>query len=99
MILMMVMFLNYSIYAIITNVTSCNYNPNNLKPPYDIQNYIDIMSSWVFQVSLQANIACSAEPRTYEIQCWLGVAFIVLTAIVLIPLKYRKYKACLHMEK
>ena len=93
------MFFTYSLYAIISNAKSCNYDSNNLQDPYRTEEYIGIMSSWVFQVSLQANLSCSTDTKTYELQCWLGVLFIILTGVVIIALKYRKFRACLILKQ
>lgn len=98
MVLLFVMFFIYSLYAIISNVRSCNYDSRNLLPEYQTPEYIARSTFWVFETSLQANLSCNADTRVYEIQSWLGVAFILVGAIVLTVLKYRKYRACLILK-
>lgn len=91
---MFLVFFAYGLYAIISNVNSCRYDPSNLHPNLQkIKPYNILILSWIFEVSLHANLSCLTSTRSYEIQCWIAVALIVVSGFVVAVLKYRKFKA------
>lgn len=92
-------FFVFCLYAIISNVKSCDYDINNLNNPAFQKSVLfqKIISSWVYNVSLHANISCMTSTKAYEIQCWLGVVFVILFIFTFSALKYRKFKTTLNI--
>lgn len=84
------MFFIYCLYAMISNVYSCNYDANNLNKEYVSAKYLRLISEWIFNVSLISNISCLKSNQAYEIQAWLGLVMIIIISAVLAALKYRK---------
>lgn len=94
-----VMFLIYCIYAIISNVKSCNYDSDNLLPEFTSAKAMSLVSSWIFNFSLISNISCMQSSRAYEIQAWLGLTMIIVVSGILAILKFRKFKVLDDLKK
>ena len=81
-ILLTIMTLVYSIYAIVTNVIASSNGP------------IDISQLDYIAISLSSKQQNQTEDnkRYYFISCWLGVAMIILWIFALVGIKYKEAK-------
>lgn len=99
-ILLFLFMLIYGIYAIISNVKSCDYNSDNLLPQYQqLPRYLKLINDGTFQASLLGYISCMTDTKAYEIQCWLGVVCVALFGILAIILRYIKLRIYLKDHK
>ena len=83
-------FAIYSIYSLITNIISSNIYRSNL-PDQELDNKDNSFEG--FLVLSLGSKQLHEKPRDqnyYLIQCWLGVAFIVLWGIIFIWIKYKE---------
>lgn len=87
------MFFVYSCYALITNKTASNLYRSNASG-HDIQN-----SNLTFQGFLAYSLGSKQVhqtdfgTKTFNIQCWLGVAMISLWALIFVYIKFRERQA------
>lgn len=93
LLLLLLFFLIYSIYAIASNVSSCDYDPTRLNEGFNTAPYLKRINSGIFAISLHSHIACMTSHKSYIIQCWMAVIFIVLSSITIGFIKFRKHLA------
>lgn len=81
-ILLLIMALVYSIYALVTNLIAAgNFDPDN----FDFDASVGTLS-----ISLAAKEVNQTEENKnyYYVSCWLGVATVILWCLIIFVLKY-----------
>lgn len=87
-ILLMIMAIVYSIYAIVTNIIAAEASVQNL---YNLD-YLTITLA-----AKQKNVT-DQNKLFYFIQCWLGVVVILIWLLVLIGIKYQEIKRSIEYD-
>ena len=83
------MALVYSIYAIVTNIIAAEADFNSL---YSLDYLVVTLASKQKNINDQNKLF-------YFIQCWLGVATIILWLLVLIGIKYNEIKRSIEYDE
>lgn len=83
-ILLLVMSLVYSIYALVTNIIASGIDVT--QNPTTLTNNLNVLSL-ITKISSDAKVKDTNETY-YEIQCWIGLALVIIWCLMLFVLKY-----------
>ena len=85
-----VLFVIYAVYALITNIMAANEYRRIVSSDELTEQFKSYESFLVLSLGSKQLHETSTDKKYYEIQCWLGVALLVVWGLIFTWIKYRE---------